>query len=151
MLGKLGRVFILIASAGAIFWPGAYIFGFPGVMRQHWQQCSQYHSPGSSRWAQPIWHLHLSLWTRQMQIQHFHIHLHFFFYHIVFQARLSYTLMYAVVFLTPSSFRTYITYWLKQNACSTKDVNTIVMAFNFNRLSTFPHKKPVHLKTSDHK
>ena len=38
MLGKLGRVFILIASAGAIFWPGAYIFGFPGVMRQHWQQ-----------------------------------------------------------------------------------------------------------------
>ena len=38
MLGKPGRVFILIASAGAIFWPGAYIFGFPGVMRQNWQQ-----------------------------------------------------------------------------------------------------------------
>ena len=35
---KPGRTFILIASACAIFWPGAFIFGFPGVMRQYWQQ-----------------------------------------------------------------------------------------------------------------
>lgn len=28
----------MIASACAIFWPGAFIFGFPGVLRQHWQQ-----------------------------------------------------------------------------------------------------------------
>ena len=33
-----GRTFILIASACAIFWPGAFIFGYPGVMRQYWQQ-----------------------------------------------------------------------------------------------------------------
>ena len=32
------RLSILIASAGAIFWPGAFIFGFPGVLRQHWQE-----------------------------------------------------------------------------------------------------------------
>lgn len=38
MSGKPGRVFILIACASAIFWPGSFIFGFPGVMRQHWQQ-----------------------------------------------------------------------------------------------------------------
>jgi OFA family oxalate/formate antiporter-like MFS transporter len=35
---KPRRALILVASAGAIFWPGAFIFGFPGVMRQHWQQ-----------------------------------------------------------------------------------------------------------------
>ncbi len=38
MLEKPGRVLILIACACAIYWPGAFIFGFPGVMRQHWQQ-----------------------------------------------------------------------------------------------------------------
>ena len=38
MIHKSGRTLILIACAGAIFWPGAFIFGFPGVMRQHWQQ-----------------------------------------------------------------------------------------------------------------
>jgi len=32
------RPVILIACAAAIFWPGAFIFGFPGVMRQYWQQ-----------------------------------------------------------------------------------------------------------------
>ena len=32
------RPLILIASACAIFWPGAFIFGLPGVLRQHWQQ-----------------------------------------------------------------------------------------------------------------
>ena len=35
---KPGRTFILIACACAVFWPGAFIFGFPGVMRRHWQQ-----------------------------------------------------------------------------------------------------------------
>jgi OFA family oxalate/formate antiporter-like MFS transporter len=38
MAEKPGRAFILIACACAIFWPGAFIFGFAGVMRQHWQQ-----------------------------------------------------------------------------------------------------------------
>jgi OFA family oxalate/formate antiporter-like MFS transporter len=38
MPGKPGRAFILMSCACAIFWPGAFIFGFPGVMRQHWQQ-----------------------------------------------------------------------------------------------------------------
>ncbi len=28
----------LIASACAIFWPGAFFFALPGVLRQHWQQ-----------------------------------------------------------------------------------------------------------------
>ena len=32
------RALILAASACAIFWPGAFIFGFPGVMSPHWQQ-----------------------------------------------------------------------------------------------------------------
>ena len=32
------RGHILIACACAIFWPGAFIFGIPGVMRQYWQQ-----------------------------------------------------------------------------------------------------------------
>ena len=35
---KNSRNFILIACACAIFWPGAFIFGLPGVLRQHWQQ-----------------------------------------------------------------------------------------------------------------
>jgi OFA family oxalate/formate antiporter-like MFS transporter len=35
---KPGRTIILISCAAAIFWPGAFIFGFPGVMRQYWQQ-----------------------------------------------------------------------------------------------------------------
>ena len=38
MAEKPGRTFILIACACTIFWPGAFIFGFPGVMRQYWQQ-----------------------------------------------------------------------------------------------------------------
>jgi OFA family oxalate/formate antiporter-like MFS transporter len=35
---KSGRTVILISCACAIFWPGAFIFGFPGIMRQYWQQ-----------------------------------------------------------------------------------------------------------------
>ena len=35
---KPGREIILISCACAIFWPGAFIFGFPGVMSQYWQQ-----------------------------------------------------------------------------------------------------------------
>jgi OFA family oxalate/formate antiporter-like MFS transporter len=35
---KSGRLQILISCASAVFWPGAFIFGFPGVMSQHWQQ-----------------------------------------------------------------------------------------------------------------
>ena len=38
MPAKPGRALILIACACAIFWPGAFIFGYPGVMRQYWQQ-----------------------------------------------------------------------------------------------------------------
>ena len=38
MLVKKSRTVILIACACAIFWPGAFIFGLPGVLRQHWQQ-----------------------------------------------------------------------------------------------------------------
>ena len=34
---KSGRLLILISCACAIFWPGAFIFGFPGIMRHHWQ------------------------------------------------------------------------------------------------------------------
>ena len=34
---KSPRPFILIACACAIFWPGSFIFGLPGVLRQHWQ------------------------------------------------------------------------------------------------------------------
>ncbi len=33
-----GRGLILLASAAAVFWPGAFIFALPGVMRLHWQQ-----------------------------------------------------------------------------------------------------------------
>jgi OFA family oxalate/formate antiporter-like MFS transporter len=35
---KSSRSYVLIACAGAIFWPGSFIFGFPGILRQHWQQ-----------------------------------------------------------------------------------------------------------------
>lgn len=35
---KPARSIVLIACAAAIFWPGAFIFGFPGILRQHWQQ-----------------------------------------------------------------------------------------------------------------
>jgi hypothetical protein len=38
MPAKSPRDFILIACACAIFWPGSFIFGLPGVLRQHWQQ-----------------------------------------------------------------------------------------------------------------
>ena len=38
MSGKISRTAVLIACACAIFWPGAFIFGMPGVLRQHWQQ-----------------------------------------------------------------------------------------------------------------
>ena len=37
MLKKASRPLILIACACAIFWQGAFIFGLPGVLRQHWQ------------------------------------------------------------------------------------------------------------------
>lgn len=35
---KNSRTSILIACSCAIFWPGAFIFGLPGILRQHWQQ-----------------------------------------------------------------------------------------------------------------
>ena len=35
---KPGRTLILIACACAVFCPGAFIFGFPGIMRHYWQQ-----------------------------------------------------------------------------------------------------------------
>ena len=35
---KPGRTLILVSCACAIFWPGAFIFGFPGVMSRYWQQ-----------------------------------------------------------------------------------------------------------------
>ncbi len=38
MIENPGRALILISCACAVFWPGAFIFGFPGVMSQHWQQ-----------------------------------------------------------------------------------------------------------------
>lgn len=38
MMAKSPRMLILIACACAIFWPGALIFGLPGVLRQYWQQ-----------------------------------------------------------------------------------------------------------------
>ena len=38
MIVKPARELTLISSACAIFWPGAFIFGYPGLMRQHWQQ-----------------------------------------------------------------------------------------------------------------
>ena len=41
MLKKSASIKILLASASAIFWPGSFIFGLPGVLRQHWQQTFQ--------------------------------------------------------------------------------------------------------------
>ena len=38
MTKKPARALILLACACAVFWPGAFIFGFPGVMRHHWGQ-----------------------------------------------------------------------------------------------------------------
>jgi MFS transporter, OFA family, oxalate/formate antiporter len=35
---KKSRLLALIACSGAIFWPGAFVFGFPGLFRQYWQQ-----------------------------------------------------------------------------------------------------------------
>ncbi len=35
---KPARISILIACAIAVFCPGAFIFGYPGIMRHHWQQ-----------------------------------------------------------------------------------------------------------------
>ena len=32
------RAIVLAACCLAVFWPGAFIFGFPGVLSQHWQQ-----------------------------------------------------------------------------------------------------------------
>jgi OFA family oxalate/formate antiporter-like MFS transporter len=32
------RLIVLLACTCAIFWPGAFIFGFPGILRQHWEQ-----------------------------------------------------------------------------------------------------------------
>ena len=37
MAGKSPRPLVLIACACAIFWPGAFIFGYPGVLRQYCQ------------------------------------------------------------------------------------------------------------------
>ena len=36
-----GGLPVLVASCVAIFWPGAFIFGFPGVMARYWQQTLQ--------------------------------------------------------------------------------------------------------------
>jgi OFA family oxalate/formate antiporter-like MFS transporter len=41
MLKKDSSIGILLACACAIFWPGSFIFGLPGVLRQHWQQAFQ--------------------------------------------------------------------------------------------------------------
>ncbi|WP_319525907.1 MFS transporter [uncultured Desulfosarcina sp.] len=32
------RIRVLITCSLAVFWPGSFLFGFPGVLRQHWQQ-----------------------------------------------------------------------------------------------------------------
>ena len=48
---KPGRVSILIACAIAVFCPGAFIFGYPGIMRHYWQQAF---SVGSSEVGQTI-------------------------------------------------------------------------------------------------
>ncbi len=37
MKRRRGGSAALMASCAAIFWPGAFIFGFPGVMSEHWQ------------------------------------------------------------------------------------------------------------------
>jgi OFA family oxalate/formate antiporter-like MFS transporter len=51
MSRKFERTIILISCAAAIFWPGASIFGLPGVMRRHWQQTF---SVGSTEVGQTI-------------------------------------------------------------------------------------------------
>jgi OFA family oxalate/formate antiporter-like MFS transporter len=35
---KPSRSYALIACSCGIFWPGSFIYGFPGILRQHWQQ-----------------------------------------------------------------------------------------------------------------
>jgi OFA family oxalate/formate antiporter-like MFS transporter len=45
-LEKSPRVLILTACACAIVWPGSFIFGFPGILRQHWQQA--FHADGGA-------------------------------------------------------------------------------------------------------
>jgi hypothetical protein len=35
------RFRVLIACALAVFWPGSFVFGVPGILRQHWQQVFQ--------------------------------------------------------------------------------------------------------------
>lgn len=32
------RFRVLIACALSVFWPGSFVFGLPGILRQHWQQ-----------------------------------------------------------------------------------------------------------------
>jgi len=54
MAQKYGKKLILISCACAIFWPGAFIFGFPGVMRQHWQQVF---SVGSTEVGQTVFYV----------------------------------------------------------------------------------------------
>ncbi|UCH19726.1 MAG: MFS transporter [Deltaproteobacteria bacterium] len=41
MVDRLKGPVVLAAGCVAIFWPGALIFGFPGVMSQHWQHAFQ--------------------------------------------------------------------------------------------------------------
>jgi OFA family oxalate/formate antiporter-like MFS transporter len=48
---KYARTFILVACAIAVFCPGAFIFGYPGIMRHHWQQAF---SVGASEIGQTI-------------------------------------------------------------------------------------------------
>jgi OFA family oxalate/formate antiporter-like MFS transporter len=38
MPAKTSRTLVLTACACSVFWPGSFIFGLPGVLRQHWQQ-----------------------------------------------------------------------------------------------------------------
>jgi len=37
IIAGLKRGIVLAACCAAVFWPGAFIFGFPGVLSQHWQ------------------------------------------------------------------------------------------------------------------
>ncbi len=37
MTNRIKGPVVLIASCAAIFWPGAFIFSFPGIMAQYWQ------------------------------------------------------------------------------------------------------------------
>ena len=38
MANRRRGLYALIGSSVAIFWPGAFIFGFPGVMAPYWSQ-----------------------------------------------------------------------------------------------------------------